>query len=208
LRHDRLPHRTSASAAKRVFVPNFLASRVAGQGVTVNAVAPALIEQTRMLPVAPGGGTDQGWRITAIHNGRVRPITVPDPDALPSRMSRLMTRTAHRLGIGRHRAQPPTPDAPHASAPPPQRARSGGLTGRQQPLRGVPCGQTAPAPAAQKTPSTALGDSNWPTPELRRSYTHSTDSGVNPRRTTSPRHGSARFHRRSALPGSEGAERN
>ncbi|MFE7397693.1 SgcJ/EcaC family oxidoreductase [Streptomyces sp. NPDC057557] len=48
--------------------------------------------------------TDQGWRITAIHNGRVRPITVPDPDALPSRMSRLMNRTAHRLGIGHHRA--------------------------------------------------------------------------------------------------------
>jgi uncharacterized protein (TIGR02246 family) len=48
--------------------------------------------------------TEQGWRITAIHNGRVRPITVPDPDALPSRMSRLMTRTAHRLGIGHGRA--------------------------------------------------------------------------------------------------------
>ncbi|WP_405363472.1 hypothetical protein OG535_39335 [Kitasatospora sp. NBC_00085] len=48
--------------------------------------------------------TDQGWRITAIHNGRVRPITVPDPDALPSRISRLMTRTARRLGIGHHGA--------------------------------------------------------------------------------------------------------
>ncbi|BAU81223.1 hypothetical protein SLA_0268 [Streptomyces laurentii] len=44
--------------------------------------------------------TDQGWRITAIHNGRVRPVTVPAPDALPSRLSRLMTRTARRLGIG------------------------------------------------------------------------------------------------------------
>ncbi|WP_406499982.1 SgcJ/EcaC family oxidoreductase [Streptomyces sp. NBC_00846] len=48
--------------------------------------------------------TDQGWRIAAIHNGRVRPITVPAPDALPSRMSRLMTRTAHRLGIGQRTA--------------------------------------------------------------------------------------------------------
>ncbi|MFE7409176.1 hypothetical protein [Streptomyces laurentii] len=44
--------------------------------------------------------TDQGRRITAIHNGRVRPVTVPAPDALPSRMSRLMTRTARRLGLG------------------------------------------------------------------------------------------------------------
>jgi hypothetical protein len=68
--------------------------------------------------------TDQGWRITAIHTGRVRPITVPDPDALPSRMSRLMTHTAHRLDIGHHRATA-HPDA-HTSAPPRQRARSDG----------------------------------------------------------------------------------
>lgn len=43
--------------------------------------------------------TDQGWRITAIHNGRVRPIT--EPDAFPSKMSQLMSRTARRLGLGR-----------------------------------------------------------------------------------------------------------
>ncbi|MEU6725846.1 SgcJ/EcaC family oxidoreductase [Nonomuraea wenchangensis] len=44
--------------------------------------------------------TDAGWRIGAIHNGRVRPVTVPEPDALPSRMSRLMARIARRFGRG------------------------------------------------------------------------------------------------------------
>jgi 3-oxoacyl-[acyl-carrier protein] reductase len=50
------PH-YAASKAGLHGVVHFLAPRVAGQGVTVNAVAPALIEQTRMLPAAPGGGT-------------------------------------------------------------------------------------------------------------------------------------------------------
>jgi hypothetical protein len=45
--------------------------------------------------------THNGWRITAIHNGRVRPVTVPAPDSMPSRMSRWMGRTARRLGLGR-----------------------------------------------------------------------------------------------------------
>lgn len=48
--------------------------------------------------------TGQGWRITAIHNGRVRPIAVPRPDAFPSKMSQLMSRIARRLGLGRPRA--------------------------------------------------------------------------------------------------------
>lgn len=47
--------------------------------------------------------TADGWRISAIHNGRVRPVAVPGPDAFPSRMSRLMTRAARRLGIGGRR---------------------------------------------------------------------------------------------------------
>lgn len=44
--------------------------------------------------------TGQGWRISAIHNGRVRPVTVPEPDAFPSRMSQAMSRTSRRLGLG------------------------------------------------------------------------------------------------------------
>ncbi|GAA0949261.1 SgcJ/EcaC family oxidoreductase [Actinocorallia libanotica] len=45
--------------------------------------------------------TPEGWRISALHNGRVRPVTVPGPDAFPSKMSRLMSRAARRLGLGR-----------------------------------------------------------------------------------------------------------
>ncbi|WP_406000499.1 SgcJ/EcaC family oxidoreductase [Streptomyces sp. NBC_00829] len=50
--------------------------------------------------------TENGWRITAIHNGRVRPVTVPAPDSMPSRMSQAMTRGARRLGLGRVPASP------------------------------------------------------------------------------------------------------
>jgi 3-oxoacyl-[acyl-carrier protein] reductase len=48
------PH-YAASKAGLHGLTHYLASRVAGQGVTVNAIAPALIEDTRMLPAAPGG---------------------------------------------------------------------------------------------------------------------------------------------------------
>ncbi|TDC86148.1 SgcJ/EcaC family oxidoreductase [Micromonospora sp. KC606] len=46
--------------------------------------------------------TDDGWRFTALHNGRVRPVSIPAPDSLPSRMAQAMGRLANRLGIGRH----------------------------------------------------------------------------------------------------------
>ncbi|MFI6816058.1 SgcJ/EcaC family oxidoreductase [Nonomuraea sp. NPDC050328] len=45
--------------------------------------------------------TPTGWKISAIHNGRVRPIGVPAPDAFPSKMSQLMSRIARHLGLGR-----------------------------------------------------------------------------------------------------------
>jgi uncharacterized protein (TIGR02246 family) len=45
----------------------------------------------------------EGWRIAAIQNGRVRPVTIPEPDSLPAKMSRTMTRLAQRFGIGRAR---------------------------------------------------------------------------------------------------------
>jgi uncharacterized protein (TIGR02246 family) len=38
--------------------------------------------------------TDDGWRIEALHNGRVRPVTIPAPDSPPARLSRAMTRIA------------------------------------------------------------------------------------------------------------------
>jgi 3-oxoacyl-[acyl-carrier protein] reductase len=48
------PH-YAASKAGLLGMMRFLATRVAHQGVTVNAIAPALIEDTQMLPGDPGG---------------------------------------------------------------------------------------------------------------------------------------------------------
>ncbi|MFF7366958.1 SgcJ/EcaC family oxidoreductase [Streptomyces tricolor] len=45
----------------------------------------------------------EGWRIAAIQNGRQRPVTIPEPDSMPSKMSQAMTRLAQRFGIGRAR---------------------------------------------------------------------------------------------------------
>ncbi len=48
------PHYAASKAGLHGLL-HFLASRVAADGVTVNAVAPALIEGTRMLPTSPSG---------------------------------------------------------------------------------------------------------------------------------------------------------
>ncbi len=40
-----------------------------------------------------------GWRITAIHNGRVRPVTVPEVESLPSRAARSLVRVTGALGL-------------------------------------------------------------------------------------------------------------
>jgi uncharacterized protein (TIGR02246 family) len=45
--------------------------------------------------------TDQGWLFTALQNGRVRPVPIPAPDSMPSRMAQTMGHLARRLGIGR-----------------------------------------------------------------------------------------------------------
>lgn len=50
--------------------------------------------------------TPDGWRFAAIHNGRVRPLRVPEPDSAPARMARALVRIATRLGIGRTGAAP------------------------------------------------------------------------------------------------------
>lgn len=42
----------------------------------------------------------QGWRFAAMHNGRVRPLAIPEPDSVPSRLARLLVRTSGVLGIG------------------------------------------------------------------------------------------------------------
>lgn len=48
--------------------------------------------------------TPVAWRVSAIHNGRVRPVTVPEPDSFPARMSQLMSRIARTIGLGRRRS--------------------------------------------------------------------------------------------------------
>lgn len=68
------PHYAASKAGLNGLV-HFLAARVAAHAVTVNAIAPALIEQTGMLPVAPGGGAPA----TPIPVGRYgRPEEVAD----------------------------------------------------------------------------------------------------------------------------------
>jgi uncharacterized protein (TIGR02246 family) len=44
--------------------------------------------------------TEQGWMFSAAHNGRVRPMPIPAPEAMPSRMSHAMAATARRLRLG------------------------------------------------------------------------------------------------------------
>jgi uncharacterized protein (TIGR02246 family) len=48
--------------------------------------------------------TGEGWRFTALHNTRVRPVRVPGPDSFPARASHALTRLAGRLGAGRGRS--------------------------------------------------------------------------------------------------------
>jgi uncharacterized protein (TIGR02246 family) len=77
----------------------------------VHATGSVLMPWRRSLPrrrlsrqtlVAVRG--DNGWRVAALHNGRVRPITVPRPDSFPAKASRTLSRFASALGIGRTRA--------------------------------------------------------------------------------------------------------
>lgn len=38
--------------------------------------------------------TGAGWRFTAIHNGRVRPMRIPEPGSVPARSARFLVRIA------------------------------------------------------------------------------------------------------------------
>jgi hypothetical protein len=44
--------------------------------------------------------TIEGWRFTAIHNGRVRPMEIPEPDSLPARLARGLVGLSDKAGIG------------------------------------------------------------------------------------------------------------
>ncbi len=45
--------------------------------------------------------TSEGWRFTVIHNGRVRPMRIPEPESFPSRAAHAMVHGSRALGIGR-----------------------------------------------------------------------------------------------------------
>jgi len=47
--------------------------------------------------------TPAGWRATAIHNGRIRPVGIPEPDGVLGRVARGLVRTTGALGMGRPR---------------------------------------------------------------------------------------------------------
>jgi uncharacterized protein (TIGR02246 family) len=53
---------------------------------------------TRNTLVAVRGA--EGWRFTAIHNGRVRPVRIPEPDSLPARFARALVSAATAAGVG------------------------------------------------------------------------------------------------------------
>ncbi|GEL21018.1 SgcJ/EcaC family oxidoreductase [Pseudonocardia asaccharolytica] len=47
-----------------------------------------------------------GWKATAIHNGRIRPVGVPGPDSVPARIARLLVRGSRAAGLGHVGARP------------------------------------------------------------------------------------------------------
>jgi uncharacterized protein (TIGR02246 family) len=53
---------------------------------------------TRNTLVAVRGA--EGWRFTAIHNGRIRPVRVPEPDSLPARLAHGLVAAAAAAGVG------------------------------------------------------------------------------------------------------------
>ena len=44
--------------------------------------------------------TGQGWRFSTAHNGRVRPMRIPTPESMPSRLSHGLAGVARRVGLG------------------------------------------------------------------------------------------------------------
>jgi uncharacterized protein (TIGR02246 family) len=68
---------------------------------------------TRNTVVAVRG--PEGWRFSAIHNGRVRPVQIPEPNSFPARFARRLVGLAAQVGIG-WAARDPARQAPSARA--------------------------------------------------------------------------------------------
>ena len=45
--------------------------------------------------------TAEGWQAAAIHNGRIRPVGIPEPDSVPAKISRGLVHATTALGTGR-----------------------------------------------------------------------------------------------------------
>lgn len=57
--------------------------------------------------------TEAGWRFSAMHNGRVRPLQIPDPESLLARVARGVARASQTLGIGHRARRQGTAHPPH-----------------------------------------------------------------------------------------------
>jgi uncharacterized protein (TIGR02246 family) len=53
---------------------------------------------TRNTIVAVRG--PEGWRYAAIHNGRIRPVGIPEPNSFPARVARGLVRASRALRLG------------------------------------------------------------------------------------------------------------
>lgn len=59
-----------------------------------------------LVVVRDGAATEGQWLCTAIHNGRIRPVGVPDPQSLVASLARGIVRVSRRMGLPRPRQTP------------------------------------------------------------------------------------------------------
>jgi uncharacterized protein (TIGR02246 family) len=76
---------------------------VHGTGSVLVAWRTRLPKRRRTRNTVVAVRTPDGWRFTAMHNGRIRPVGIPAPDSFPSRAARGLVRATGALGIGRAR---------------------------------------------------------------------------------------------------------
>ncbi|MFI6015332.1 SgcJ/EcaC family oxidoreductase [Streptomyces sp. NPDC051243] len=106
--HDKLFRGVIAGSAMvgRIESPRFITDSVAvlvGNGSVLMPWRSKLPKRRLSRQIIVCVRTPDGWRIAAIQNGRQRPVTIPEPDSMPSKMSQALTRLAQRFGIGRAR---------------------------------------------------------------------------------------------------------
>ena len=103
--HDRLFRGvlTGSALVGRVESTRYLRPDVAVLHATGSVLMPwraSLPERRLSRQTLVAVREDGVWQIAALHNGRIRPVTIPEPDSVPSRMSRAVTAVSRALGIG------------------------------------------------------------------------------------------------------------